>query len=140
MYDTIQLGQRSAELYPYLTTVIKDSNALIESYKLTDKSVFSQISAMSSSVPVGDSNYRRELKNKEKKIKELEDKFKKLNQKKTSGGIPDGKPGQVKKPAPAKSSDQSAKAGPATPAQNLNEKPLTVEERDNLIKQISSLN
>jgi len=136
IYDTMELGQRNMTLYPFLSQVIKDSNILIESYKLVDKSIFSQISQVNQQIPSTDNNYRRELKMKEKKIKELEDKFKKINQKK-----PDGKPGQAKKPAAAKSSDASSKAGAlSTPAQNLNEKPLTVEERDNLIKQISSLN
>jgi len=44
VFETINLGKHSVELYPLLSNVINQTNTLIESYKLADKSVFSQIS------------------------------------------------------------------------------------------------
>ena len=136
IYESISLGQTSPELYPCFTQMIAESNQLIESYKLTDKTVFSSINMSNPNMPSGDSRMRRELMKKEKKIKDLQDKFNMISSKKSKTTTPDGKPIPAKKPASKPEAGKPA----AAPAVNQNDKPLTVDERDNLIKQISSLN
>ena len=106
---------------------------LTESYKLADKTVFSSINMINQSRPNQDVTYQRELAKKEKKIKDLEDKFKQIKNKKAT--TPSDKPNNAKKPPVQKDPTK-----PTAPAVNQSDKPLSVEERDNLIKQISQLN
>ena len=101
------------------------------------------MSQLNSTVPSGDRNYSNELKKKERRIKELEERLKKP-QKKT-----DPKQPPSKKPVKTPSESGSKPAGGGStvnagmpqgkPVENLNEKPLTVDERDCLIKQIGLL-
>ena len=42
--ETFNLGQHSPELYPQLHNLLSQTNVLIDTYKLGDKSVFSQVS------------------------------------------------------------------------------------------------
>lgn len=78
IFDTIKLGQKSNDLYPVLMNAINQTNTLIDSAKLADKSVFSQISQVAPKPLQPDIQMQRALTQKDKQIRKLEEQVKKI--------------------------------------------------------------
>ena len=153
VYEFIKLGQVRHELYAVLMPCINTTNSLIDAAKLSDKSVFSQISTMiqrmSSQVSsTQDVQMQKQLSKKDLQIKKLQEQvqMQKINQQKLKKAStlppqkkPDPKQANQQSKAPNSAANNSKTVSAPQTAQSLEEKPLSVEERDNLIRQINSL-
>ena len=77
IYDTIALGETSMQLYPLLMSMVHQMKELIKQSDLSDKSVFSQISASMQAMPTTthgkppDGHLKKKLEQKEKQIRRL---------------------------------------------------------------------